>query len=463
MSGRDSVSAARWRGALLALSLTACASTQPQQARTDVADLLEDRGGLSDVVVDHTDGEEAERVRQRVDELLAKPLTVEAALQIAMLNNRGLLATFEQLGIAQADLVQAGLLDNPTIGGDLIVSTRGNGLGGGLGLSQSILSAFLIPAKKRVAEAELQRAVLTVSNTALTIVRDVKIAYVEVQAAADERDLQRTLVQTAEVADDLARRLLEAGNLTELDRQLFAADLDHARLELAEARLHLTESREALNRLLGLWGGQVGWRLADPLPEPPPAEVALDDLESLGMSQRLDLSAARFNVDAMQYALELRRRGIVPDIDVGVEAGNEVGDDEGHEWVVGPSLEIELPIFDPGHADLARLGAQLRQAQHLQQQLAIDARSEIRAERAALSTARQRAEYIRDTMLPRLATVSGRALERYNAMLIGAHELLEIRAERVEAQHEWVEARRDYWTARAELEWSVGGRLPSPG
>src|SRR5882724_10468828 len=54
-----------------------------------------------------------EKVEQTVHGLLEKDLTVDAAVQIALFNNRSLQATFEELGISQADLVQAGLLKTP--------------------------------------------------------------------------------------------------------------------------------------------------------------------------------------------------------------------------------------------------------------------------------------------------------------------------------------------------------------
>jgi len=449
------------RALVLALATGACASTKPTEARRDVGDQLAARGGPRDVITPEQDARSREEVRARVDALLAEPLTEEHALQVALLNNHDLLATLEDLGVAQSELVAAGLLDNPVLGGDLVISTRGYGLGGGLALSQSLLSAFLVPAKRRLAALQLEMAVVGVTDAALALVRDVKVAYAEAQAARASLRLHRTLAQAAEVADELSQRQHEAGNLPDLDRGLFASALDEARLHRSEAQLQWVEAREQLNRRLGLWGPRVGWTLAgDALPEPPAREADLSALEQAGIEQRLDVSAARYEVESMQRALELRRRGLVPDIEAGVEARNEVGDDEGHEWVVGPSLSIELPLFDPGHADLARLRAQLRQSEHRLQQRAIEARSHIRVQRERLVIARRRVQYLAETVLPRWETLSARALERYNGMLLGAYDLLDLREEALRVRQDHIEALRDYWVARAELERAVGGRLP---
>jgi cobalt-zinc-cadmium efflux system outer membrane protein len=447
----------------LATSTMACASTQPKQAREDVSDLIDTRAGTADAVVSYDDAESRARVRARVDKRLDGPLTLDGALEIAMLNNRGLQATIEQLGIAQADLVEAGLLENPVVGGNLIVSTKGNGFGGGLSLSQSLLSAFLIPARRRIAKAQLQYAIVSVAEAALELAKDVKIAYADVAAAEATRRLHLELTQAAEVGNEIASRQHAAGNITELDRELFAAALDEARLELSESELSVVEARESLTRLMGLWGKDAQWSIEAELPKPPEAEADLARLESRGIRDRLDVSAARFVVESMERAIELRRRGVVPQIEAGVEAGNEVGNDEGHEWVVGPSLSIELPIFNPGHADFARLRAQLRQAQHQLQQTAVNARSHIREHRAQLITARRKVDYLQTTVLPRRERIGARALERYNGMLIGAYDVIELRNEQIDARHEYVEALREYWTARAELEMAVGGLLPAGG
>ncbi len=453
------------RGLLLSflLALSGCASVKPTEARRDVAEMLADRVGLPDVIPEQQDDESRARVRARVDELMATPLTVDRALQVAMLNNRELRAALEELGVAQADLVEAGLLANPVISGDLVASTRGNGLGGGLGLSQSLLSVFLIPARRRIAKTRLAQVVVSVGQSALVLTRDVRVAFVRAQAAAQTAELHRARTQAAEIAAELADRQLDAGNINPLDHQLFAAALDHARVELADALLAATVAREQLTRLLGLWGEDVAWTFAAPLADALPPETELGSLESRGIHDRLDLSAARFAARSVALALELRRRGLVPEVNVGLSARNEVGDDVGHEWVLGPSLSIELPIFNPGHADIARIQAYLRQAQHRQQDLAIQVRSEIRVHRAELVAARRKVEYYQQKVLPRAGTITDLTLQQYNAMQIGTYQLLETRSDQLAAHREYVEALRDYWVARGELELAVGGRLPDSG
>ena len=453
----------RWMPLALAATLLACASVKPTEARRDVGEMIERRVGVANAVPEEQDAESRARVRDRVAELMTQPLTMERALQVAMLNNRALRATLEDLGVAQADLVQAGLLQNPVISGDLVNSTKGNGIGGGLALSQSLLSVFLIPAKQNMAKTRLRHAVVTVGQAALMLARDVRVAFVRGQAAEQALGLHRSRTQAAEVANELAQRQFDAGNITPLDQQLFAVALDRARVDLADAQLVVTVAREELTRLLGLWGEDVAWTFAAPLDSALPPETELGSLEQQGMRDRLDLSAVRYETQSIAYALTLRRRGMLPELNVGLSARNEVGNDVGHEWVLGPSLSLELPIFDPGHADIARIQAYLRQAQHRLQDAAIHVRSEIRVHRAVLVAARRKVEYYERTILPRTESVTELTLQQYNAMLVGTYQLLETRTDQIDARQDYVEALRDYWIALSELELAVGGRLPAGG
>ena len=113
------------------LGVASCARTQPTASRREVGDLLEAGGGPADAIAAEQDEESRAQIRDRVADLMREPLTLDRALQVAVLNNRSLRATLEELGVAQADLVQAGLLANPVVAGDLVNSTTGNGLGGG--------------------------------------------------------------------------------------------------------------------------------------------------------------------------------------------------------------------------------------------------------------------------------------------------------------------------------------------
>lgn len=146
----------------------------------------------------------------------------------------------------------------------------------------------------------------------------------------------------------------------------------------------------------------------------------------------------------------------LPAVSVGVDAERNLD----HSWVVGPTLDLEVPLFDQGQPAVARLAAQYRQAQRRLEALATDIRSEVRQARDALIAARDLAEFYEKVYLPQRIRIVNETLLQYNAMQKGTFELIAAKEHELNAEREYAEAGRDYWIARAQLERALGGRLP---
>jgi cobalt-zinc-cadmium efflux system outer membrane protein len=441
--------------ALAALLSSGCAAARSTQAHARAREIAAERTGAR--VAWQSGSHDDERVQARVAALLGKELTTDAVVEIAMVRNPELLATFEDLGIAQADLVQAGLIDNLHIGGGPRFAP-GGGVGWEGDAAVNVLQALLIPLRRKVAKAQLRDATLRVAQAILELDRDVRIAFVDAVAAEQALVLVRGSAELAEAAAELATRQTKAGGdgtMNELERGELVAAEAAARIELQEAQMSAIESRERLVRLLGLWGEQVSLRLPASLPAPPKADPDLADLERVAMRRRLDLQSVRAQVDGLADAVKLARR--VPFVALQVGALGEA--DPGSGPTLGPFFELEVPIFDWGQAEIARAEATLRQVERRLQGMAIDARSEVRLSRARMVTERMLADYARDRVVPVRAEMVRLGQERYDAMLLGVYELIELKMHEYEAHVELVEHHRAYWTARAELELAVGGRL----
>jgi cobalt-zinc-cadmium efflux system outer membrane protein len=254
----------------------------------------------------------------------------------------------------------------------------------------------------------------------------------------------------------LSRRQHEAGNINDLE--LFNQQTAYAqsRLDLAQAMAQSRADRERVNRLLGLWGGQTNWKPAEDLPALPEKELYLENIESLAVNQRLDLAAARNQAEIVASALQLKSKTrFLPGVSVGVDTERETDG----QRVTGPTLSLELPLFDQGQPALARLAAQYRQAQRNFEALAINIRSEVREARDALIATRDTAEYYQKVLLPQRQRVLHETLLHYNAMQKSSYELLAAKEREQVAERGYVEALRDYWIARVELEKAVGGKL----
>jgi outer membrane protein, heavy metal efflux system len=231
------------------------------------------------------------------------------------------------------------------------------------------------------------------------------------------------------------------------------------RTDLVRSEVDVITARENLTRLLGLWGTDTTYRVADKLPELPTNEVELEHLESLAVSRRLDLGAAREEAQVVAHALAMAKNyrwlghsGLGATYDRHPE----------HFTVLGPRAEFEIPLFDQKQAVIARLEGQLRAALARETALAVAIRSEVRAVRTRLVVARAVVDRYANVVVPLRQRVVTLSLEQYNAMLLGAYQLLVARQNEVSAYREFIEALRDYWTARADLGRVTGGIVPMP-
>jgi cobalt-zinc-cadmium efflux system outer membrane protein len=268
--------------------MTGCA-VNTRKDFDQVQDLVYQRTGQQ--VVWNTGGADDEKVRQTIKDLLTHEMTVEQVVQVALLNNAELQATYEELGIAQADLVQAGLLANPVISAEIRFPSRPH-FPVEANLEEEFLQVLFLPLKKKVAEASFEQTKATVTDAVIRRASETRAAFYKLQGAQQLLELRQSVLAAAQASLDAARRLREAGNTRDLDLANEQALLAQARLELSQAEAEVAEDREDLNELMGLWGTDAAtWKVAARLPEP--TDTPLEGLESLAVAQRQDLLAAR--------------------------------------------------------------------------------------------------------------------------------------------------------------------------
>jgi len=442
--------------ALSALSWIPAPAAAPKESPSHpVEKAVRDRTGLS--VRWQQDAAAREAALADVRALLKKPLTVNSAVQIALLNNRELLATFEDVGVSAADLREAGLLKNPAV--DLSVrfpDRPPSGANWEEAAAFDLLDLLMLPLRKRVAADQLAAAQLRVADATLRLVSDVKIAVYELQGDEAMLAHQRTIADIQKAAVDLTQRQHEAGNVNDLALEQQQAAYNSARLDLATAENVQREHREKLNRLLSLWGPDTAWKLGGKLRPVPASDIPLRGLESLAVSQRFDLAAARMELSGVVRALGLTKTyRYIGALEFG--ADTELNPDRSN--VTGPRLRLELPLFNQGQARIAKGEAELRRAERKLEGLAIGIRADVRALHDKLAALREAAQFYESNVLPTRRAISAGMLLQYNGMLIGNYELFRTRSEQIEAEHKEIETLRDYWTTRAELERAVGGNL----
>ena len=437
--------------ALALVALTGCALPAPHDfagLQTDVARRVEAR------VQWRGDGAQDKALDEALRELLSRELSADDAAQIALLNNRELAATFEELGVARADLVEAGLLKNPVFSAEV----RFPGSPFELDVFADVLDLFILPLRKRVAEAQFEAAKARITDEVLKLWSEARAAYYEHAAAQQMLELRRSITLATDASADAAKRLHDAGNITDLELYNEQALREQARIELARAETEALTTRHHLSEVMGLWGTDAQrWKAAGRLPDADSTAPQPGQLESLAISQRADVAAARQELEALgrTYGL-VRLTSLIPEVNVGLHNEREP---EGED-TIGPSIEFPVPIFNHGQAARARAQAQIRQAQHRYYALAVRARSEVRSAHARFVSLRDQANYYRAVIIPLRHRIVGETQLQYNAMHAGVFQLLAAKQAEIEAGEQYVQTLRDYWVARTELERAVGSRLP---
>lgn len=441
------------RGAWVAAALIAagCASVPRDAGIGDVQKAVEEQSGqrISWSPAQPIEPPTDERLRP----LLEGELTAEKAVEIALANNRDLLAALEELGVARADLIAASTIRNPVFDGE-IRFPGGPSNPFEIGVTQTLIDLFQLRKRRALGQAAFEAARLRVTGAVLGLAAEVRADYYTVQAAQQALAQQRTLTAAAEASAELARRQHDAGNISDLDLESEQAIYEGAKLDLARAELDELQSRE---RLLADLGALQTMPLTLPAQTPPAEgeqERSLEELEA-SFSRRLDVSLAQAEVEAARRALPLARASAYDELALGVHHEREP-DGEG---TTGPAVAVPIPIFDRGLAGRTRAVANLRLAEQRLHALTVRARSEARAARERLLEARARADYLRNVVVPRRQRILYLTQLEYNAMLLGVYDLIRARQGLSDALREQVLAVRDYWLARTELDATVSGVL----
>ncbi len=433
------------------LLLGGCASFSSDGGFTPVQEAARQHLG-ADAVLPRDDAER-DRLDRRVTELLAQPLTAGSAVQIALLNNRGLRAAYQQLGIAEAELVQAGRLPNP--GFSFERKSAGGLLDIERNFSISIAHLIAMPLTLKLENRRFEATQRAVTQRMLELAADTRKAYYVALAADESMGYMGQVLTAAEASADLARRMVQVGNWSRLRQAREEGFYADAALNLARAGQAQAAARERLIRLLGLWGTQTEFVLAERLPDLPASAEDLPDIESTAMAQRLDIRAARIATEAMAANLGLTRvTGFVSVFDVGY-IRNSVSNEPS---VRGYSIELEVPIFDWGDAKVARAEALYRQSVEQLAEAAVNARSEVRLAYLNYRASYDIARHYREQLVPNARLISDENLLRYNSMQIGVFELLADARAQIAVVNASIGAQRDFWLARADLDMALLGR-----
>lgn len=383
-------------------------------------------------------------------------LTIDRAVQIFLINNPQVQLAYAEIGIAQADLIEAGLLSNPIFEGfarypdhkRFKTNTE-------ISVMQNILDLFLIPLKTKIAAAELQKITLESANVILDLLFELEKTYFLLVASQSKKDLLTMIIELTEIANQLALAQKTVGNINELELKIRTAEYLENIAQLGKVEQEIVELREKFNQFLGLTNSQNCWFVKRELPSIPQIEPTLICLQKVAFNERLDIQAARWEIEHIKNTVPTTEWWAFTNIQGGISSEREP---EG-EQVTGPQFSASLPIFNFGQAAKKRLFARFKQSEARLNQLEIQTAAAVREAREKLLIFRDHAIFYRDSILPTQEQLVNSTEELYNVMGTSIFTLLDKKRNQLQAYLNYQMALRDYWISRIDLDQAIGGNI----
>jgi outer membrane protein TolC len=400
--------------------------------------------------------EDATQTSANVKRLLSRALTVNDAVQVALLSNKGLQAAYNELALAEADLVQQSLPPNPTfsisrISGDGASEIERQVVG-------DILALATLPFRSDIARDRFHQAQLRAALETLRLAADVRRAYFRAVAANEMVALLTDAKSTAEATAQLAKKLGETGSINKLDQareQVFYAETT---ADLATARQDAASARERLARLMGLWDGDLDFRIPKQLPPLPRRPSTLPYIEADAVGHRVDLQIARMELAALAKSLSLTEATrFVTLLDVaGIDRRTQDPDTPPFRER-GFDVAFQIPVFDGGEVRIRQATETYNQAFNRLTERAINVRSEARdAYRTYRSTYDIAGHYQRE-VLPLRKIITEEMQLRFSSMQVDVFALLTEARQRIASLRAAIEAKREFWLAQSDLTTAVNG------
>jgi outer membrane protein TolC len=447
----------------LSVLASSCASFSPDGGVTVAAQAARHEFGMEAVAL----RKEADFgwARSRTEQLLKRPLTIDAAAEIALLNNRGLQSAYNRLGVAEAIMAREKLPPNPTLAFSRLAGPLGSEVEGAI--VANILALATLPARAEIADDRFRAAQFEAAGETLRLGYEARRAYIRAVGAREIAGSMSEINQSTQAVAALARRLGETGAASRLDQARDQLSSAEVATRLASARLQASNERERLTRVLGIWGIDVDFVLPNALSPPPSRPRSLPRLEQETVSRHIELRTAKAELGALARTLGLVEATRFVNLlemsgarKVKTESllNPESGLTENTRFrFFGGAAAIEIPIFDFGETRLREAEQSWLAAVNRLAQKAVEVRSQARQAYRTYRYAHDIARFRKGEILALQTIVSEEMLRRYNGMLVDAFPLLENARKRVSLQAAAIEAKRDFWLAETDLRAAISG------
>lgn len=431
--------------------LSSCATTSMSSDFSAVEQTVSNRQSVPKLSLERR--HDATEMPQEVKSLLREPLTVDAAVRVALLNNPQARAAMSQLGIARGAMVQAGLLPNPEVEFELRDPGGQQPPQMDVGLELSLSSVWLAPLRAQAAQAVLDAERWRAAGALLDLAYHTRLAVYDVAAREQKLELRLRALEAQQASYEAAVELSRVGNLPALALAQERSAVELARLQVAEAENALLDAREVLTQRLGLFGAHASWRLASPLPLPALPEES-EYIEKQAISASLELAEFQGRAEAASRKMAVAKtEGALPHVSAGFH-----GERDGALWELGAHVTVALPVVDRAQGRQLSAQGEYDTLMALAESRAVQVRSALRTALNRAQSATRRAKHVQERLLPARQQALEQTVLQYNAMQVGVFQVLAAQRAVTETALLQVEATLDAWKARAALDLIAAGR-----
>lgn len=385
-------------------------------------------------------------------------VTEDAAVLLALWNNAAFLELLADLGMAQGDLVQAGLLPNPEVVYFMPVSHKPFKYL----IDFPIESLWLRPMRVAAAAREQDRVCNRLVQAGVDLIRDTRQAYADVVLAHDRRQVAADAGRIRGQIAKVAQSRLAAGDISPQEASTALIDASRAEQDLVRAGFDIELTEERLRNLMGIPKDRAPLHLVrESATFPRTLNVEALVVEAQG--SRPDALAAREFAAAAAERLRLAKLGWVRFLGIlDATSGRN-----GHEF--GPAFRVTLPIFNSNQGGLARAEAELEKAERQRQTVYNQIILDVHQAHLRLAQGQAELEVLNQRVRPQVEKAIHQTENAYREGNTPYVVVLQTTQQLIDSRLREVQLQSDLRRAWADLERSVGRHLedvpfqPLPG
>ncbi|MEB0225062.1 TolC family protein [Pseudomonas sp. 10S4] len=363
-------------------------------------------------------------------------LTMDQALQTAFANNPDLAAAQWEIGIAQGDRQQAGLIPNPEVSWEA-EDTRRNSRTTTVMLNQPIELGGKRGARIDVASRAQDAAGIELERKRNVLRADVIQAFYGASTAQQRLLLSRQSLELAERGVRVAQGRINSGKSSPVEGTRAEVQLSEVSLELRRAERDEASAWQQLAQVMGApLPTFVSVSDSDRLmPAVPPASRLLARIEDTA-----ELRLAKLQIDQREASLGLEKAQRIPDLTVSV--GSQYSELE-RERVNVVGLSMPIPLFNRNQGNILAAARRADQARDLRNASELRLRTEIQTTLDQWLTANTEIQSFDQSILPAAQSAVDTATRGFE---MGKFNFLDV----LDAQRTLISARAQYIQAIAE-------------